>query len=121
MVHVASSEHLWLLRWQGQPPRERTVTVDDTPTLGELRRRWDEIANAFKTFLAGLEPGDWEKTVAYTTLDGAASGYPLWQMYLQVINHGTHHRAEAATMLTELGHPPEPLDMIFYFRALRDG
>jgi len=42
--------------------------------------------------------------------------YPLWQMMQQVILHGVHHRSEAATMLTEFGHAPEPLDLIFYFR-----
>jgi uncharacterized damage-inducible protein DinB len=70
----------------------------------------------FRAYLAGLADADWQRDVAYTTLDGRAAHYPLWQMYLQVINHGTHHRAEAASMLTDLGQAPEGLDLIFFFR-----
>ncbi|MEX1254823.1 MAG: DinB family protein, partial [Dehalococcoidia bacterium] len=38
----------------------------------------------------------------------------LWQALLHVANHSTHHRAETATLLTTLGHPPRQLDYIFF-------
>jgi uncharacterized damage-inducible protein DinB len=119
MAHILSSEILWLRRWQGQSPRERAVAAEEFPDPGALRRRWATAEQEMRRFLASLAGDDWAREVAYTTLEGAAATYPLWQMYLQVVNHGTHHRAEAAAMLTELGRPPEPLDLIFYFRQLR--
>ena len=51
--------------------------------------------------------------------DGREAAYPLWQLVLQVINHGTQHRAEAAAMLTELGASPGELDLIVFLRERR--
>jgi uncharacterized damage-inducible protein DinB len=112
MVHVLSSEHLWLTRWQGVSLRER-IRPGQLPDVAAVRARWAEVARDLRAFLATAE---WERVIGYTTLDGQPSAYPLWQMYLQVINHGTHHRAEAASMLTALGQAPEPLDLIIFFR-----
>jgi uncharacterized damage-inducible protein DinB len=39
-------------------------------------------------------------------------------MVQHVVNHGTHHRSETATMLTRLGQAPEPLDLVVYYRGL---
>jgi uncharacterized damage-inducible protein DinB len=33
---------------------------------------------------------------------------------LHLVNHGTHHRAETALLLTALGKPPRQLDYVFY-------
>jgi uncharacterized damage-inducible protein DinB len=119
MVHVLSSELLWLRRWQGRSPREREVSAEDGRTVDELRARWSRAASEMHGFLRGLAPSDWQRVVSYTTLEGRPAAYPLWQMFLQVVNHGTHHRAEAASMLTGLGAAPLPLDIIFFFRERR--
>jgi uncharacterized damage-inducible protein DinB len=116
MVHVLSSEMLWLARWQGASPAGRAVEAADAPTVAALRRTWAPVTAAFRDFVAALDTAGWQRVVGYTTLDGRPAAYPLWQMYLQAINHGTHHRAEAASMLTELGQAPAGLDMIFFFR-----
>jgi uncharacterized damage-inducible protein DinB len=34
-----------------------------------------------------------------------------------LVNHGTHHRSEVATMLTKLGVAPPPIDYVVYLRA----
>jgi uncharacterized damage-inducible protein DinB len=40
----------------------------------------------------------------------------VWHVLLHVLNHNTQHRAEAAAMLTDLGHSPGDIDMLIYFR-----
>jgi uncharacterized damage-inducible protein DinB len=41
-------------------------------------------------------------------------GVPIWVMLVHVVNHGTQHRAEAATILTAHGRSPGELDLINY-------
>jgi uncharacterized damage-inducible protein DinB len=35
-------------------------------------------------------------------------------MMQHIANHGTQHRSEVAAMLTEAGHSPGDIDMLFY-------
>jgi transposase len=41
--------------------------------------------------------------------------YPLWQMLVHLVNHGTLHRSEVAELLTRLNSPPPGLDPLIYF------
>lgn len=54
------------------------------------------------------------KTIRYTRGSGRINGLPLWQLMLHVVNHITHHRSELADMLTRLGYPPPPTDLVQY-------
>ncbi len=40
----------------------------------------------------------------------------LWQLMAHVVNHGTQHRSEAATLLTSYGYSPGDLDLIMFLR-----
>jgi uncharacterized damage-inducible protein DinB len=115
LVHILSSEQIWLARWQGQAPSER-VQPADLPELADVRARWNALQAEVRAFLGSVGPRDWERVIAYRTLDGQPAAYPLWPMVVHMINHGTHHRAEAASMLTALGVPPKSLDYIAFVR-----
>ena len=54
--------------------------------------------------------------ISYRDMKGNAWETPIWQIVLHVVNHGTHHRGQAAGFLRSLGHTPPPLDEIAYFR-----
>ena len=50
----------------------------------------------------------------YRDTRGERQEVALWKAMLQVANHGTHHRAETALLLTALGKAPRQLDYGFY-------
>lgn len=116
LVHLMNSERLWLNRWLGKAD-EPPLDPRNFGMLDEVRMYWDMLQMNLEKFLKDLTPDRLSVAIAYTNLKGEPLHYPLWQMLHQVILHGVHHRSEAATLLTEFGHAPEPLDVIFYFRA----
>ena len=63
----------------------------------------------------------WMPTITQGLLDHVEEGVAVWQMLAHVINHGTQHRSEAATILTGIGHSPGEIDMIFYAEGLVAG
>ena len=50
----------------------------------------------------------------YRDTRGERQEVALWKAMLQIANHGTHHRAETALLLTALGKPPRQLDYVFF-------
>ena len=42
----------------------------------------------------------------------------LWQVMVHVVNHGTQHRSEAAVMLTDFGHSPGDVDLIYFLNEM---
>jgi uncharacterized damage-inducible protein DinB len=114
LVHIMSAELIWLGRWRGVSPgtHERTESY---PSVAALKERWQGVEADFQGFVGGQ---DLARVIESRNLAGQVVRLSLWQMIQHVVNHGTHHRSEAATMLTRLGRAPEPLDLVVYYRSL---
>jgi uncharacterized damage-inducible protein DinB len=111
LVHQLGATQRWRNGLAGtgltpRPEREPLVTVD------ELRTRWADEWDAWESWVAIIDD-DW--------LVQLEDGVAHWQMLLHVANHGTQHRSEAATLLTEVGRSPGDLDMIFFAEELARG
>ena len=52
----------------------------------------------------------------YKTTEGVPYASPAWQMLQHVVNHGTYHRGQIATMLRQLGNKSQSTDMIVFYR-----
>jgi len=60
---------------------------------------------------------DFEKNIYYKNLKGIAYKNKLADILAHVINHGTHHRAQAGQQLKFAGFENLPItDYIFYVR-----
>ena len=116
-VHLLSAEVTWLQRCQGRSPLGG-IDPSELPDLAAVRARWDAHDQAVAEFLAGLSPERLAIPVCYVNFSGETWEYPLWQMLLHLINHGTHHRSEIADLLTRLGQPPPPMDLLVYYDEL---
>jgi uncharacterized damage-inducible protein DinB len=59
------------------------------------------------------------RMIDYQDLKGNPHRTPIWQIALHVVNHATLHRGQAMSLLRQLGVPPPPTDLIFYYREIK--
>src|SRR5512140_3118932 len=50
LVHMMSSEWVWLQRWQGATPKGH-LDKAQYPTLAELKKRWGEVEAEMRAFI----------------------------------------------------------------------
>ena len=113
LVHVMSSQWMWLERWTGTSPQV-LLDPEDFSDLAAVRTHWAQVEADTQEFLAALGSEQLGQVINYLTAKGEPRSYPLWQPMLQQVNHATQHRSEAAVMLTGFGHSPGDLDFIIY-------
>ena len=69
-------------------------------------------------YIYGLNERQLQTTLSYRGLSGNEYTNYLWQLLIQLVNHGTQHRAELATRLTELDQSPGDLDFVIYLSSI---
>lgn len=114
LVHMMSSEWVWLQRWHGTFPKGH-LDKADYPTLAVLKKRWAEMEAELRAFIEQQTDESLQAPVTYSNFRGETFHVPLWQMLAHIVNHETHHRGELAAMyaLMDVAHPED--EMIQYF------
>lgn len=113
LVHILWGQACWLSRWQGGP-NFPWYDPHAYPDLETLRARWRECDRETHAFVAGLDDAALNRTLHYRNSCDEPMAYPLWQVMLHQVNHGTQHRSEVAALLTEYGHSPGEMDLPIY-------
>jgi uncharacterized damage-inducible protein DinB len=119
IAHLYQADSVWLNRIQGLA----SGTPADYSAPGctfELRDAWLPVQDKLIAFADELAEDEWQRELSYTTFSGVPYRTPIWQTILHVVNHGTHHRGQITAMLRQLGTKPENLDLIGYYRAIRN-
>jgi uncharacterized damage-inducible protein DinB len=113
LVHAMSAEWIWRKRWEGISPTH-VLKPGEFVTFDSLRSRWAEEEAQLMQFVHSLTDEQLNRTFDYNNTSGKPFTRVLWQAMAHVVNHGTQHRAEAAALLTDLGHSPGDLDLIYF-------
>ena len=115
LVHTLDAECSWrMLLQQNTLDYFGALEEDDFPTFDTLEERWKEAELAMRDYLIHLTDADLTGMIRYTTDEGEKRERVLWHCLLHVVNHGTHHRSEAAAILTDYGHSPGELDFTVF-------
>ena len=122
LVHVLDAESTWRLTSQGFFAKPLTVaeyaapelTEAQFPTLSALEARWRTEEKEMRAYLAGLTDEQLNGILRYIIPGGIVRERVLWHCLVHVVNHGTHHRSEAAALLTGYGQSPGELDLTVF-------
>ena len=104
LVHHLGAHQRWRHGLSGSDvtPRPEREPLPSPAGLAEAwAHEWDDL-------------DAWLDTLTDAWLDERDENIPYWQMLAHVVNHGTQHRSEAATLLTAAGRSPGDLDMIYF-------
>ena len=106
-AHIYGADNVWLTRWKGSSP-SRLLGDADFASMADLRAKWDALEAEQRAFVAGLAEADLTRPVGYRNTEGKEFQVALGALLQHVVNHATHHRSEAATMITLIsGSPPD--------------
>ena len=115
LVHIMLVEWLWRERWLGRSP-DKYPPASDFPSLESVRQRWAEAERNLLDYVSALKPEDIDRVIAHKTTAGVPQSAPLSQMLQHLVNHGTYHRGQVATMLRQLDAKPIGTDLIVFYR-----
>ena len=106
-AHIYGADNVWLTRWKGSSP-SRLLGDADFASMIDLRAKWGALEAEQRAFVTGLAEADLTRAVQYRNTEGKEFQVALGGLLQHVVNHATHHRSEAATMITLIsGSPPD--------------
>ncbi len=113
LVHTVGAQIVWLARWT-RSERIGMPQVEEGRVLEAMRDAYASSHAALRRFAESLTEENVTRAVSYRDREGNAFERPLGELMLHLVNHGTHHRAETAMLLTSLGKPPRQLDYLYF-------
>lgn len=110
IVHLMSVDEAWFSDLSGaEIPESFTPAGFDDREI--IRAYWDNVEKNMRDYLAKLQD---EMLFEKPFTQGEDKDLILWQVLLQVTNHGTDHRAQILRLLHDLGVKTTSQDYIFY-------
>jgi uncharacterized damage-inducible protein DinB len=114
--HVYLAELVWFKRIQGEHKRLAELEIPADATA--LAQAWAGLHKNWLDWAASMGREDWPGPFTFRNNAGGESTMPYWQIALHVINHGSYHRGQFATMLRQAGIVPPATDLLIYYRSL---
>ena len=120
MAHMLAAQQVWFNRAL-EIPAGNIVLWPEIGTMDvDLVAEFENSTEKWLKFLSGLKDEDLEKVVNYKNTIGESFNSKLIDIIIQVLNHGTHHRAQIGQLLKAQGIEKLPItDYIFYVRNLK--
>lgn len=116
--HILVADRVWLKRFTGEGAAPSTLDAilhADLPGLHAAREAEDERIVAW---IESLPDAAYVGRFTYLTVtDMRTISQRLAPALAHFFNHQTHHRGQAHTILTALGHPSLTLDLIYFQRT----
>jgi uncharacterized damage-inducible protein DinB len=116
LLHSMGAEIAWRIGCEEGARPTRRAQITDFPTVDSIRVRWEQQQADVQRFIASLSDDELASPFEVRNPDSGLFSMVRWHMLMTAALHNVQHRAEAAAILTQLGHSPGDLDLVFFVR-----
>jgi uncharacterized damage-inducible protein DinB len=116
LVHIYSSNVIWLQRWKGSSAPS-PATSREILSLESLKSHWKEYQSNLDSYFESLDDAKLNGFLSYNDLKGNRQAEPLFQQMQHLINHSSYHRGQIVTMLRQVASKPIGTDLITFYRT----
>lgn len=110
VVHLMSVDNTWFDGLRGVGISEPLIPTDFV-NAAQIQRRWEQVEAGMRAYLAELRDA---RLFDKPFPAGEDQDLLVWQVLVQVVTHGTDHRAQILRLLNDLGVKTVSQDYIFY-------
>lgn len=109
--HLLVGDTIWMARFEGgtYPSTDLDAILFDR--FDDLRAARQRMDGRIERFFSNLPDGFENGSILYINNAGFETEDPLSVILPHFFNHQTHHRAQANTLLSQLGRKPPVLDL----------
>ncbi|MGA7162151.1 MAG: DinB family protein [Bacteroidota bacterium] len=115
LVHICAAEDIWLQRLTGTA-NPKFLKVADLPDYSAIKAKWQEVENRMLSYVHSLTEEQLQQTSTFLNIKGEPVANVLWHTLQHLVNHGTYHRGQIASMIRQLGGTPANTDLIGFYR-----
>lgn len=114
MNHVISAKEVWLGRLLGTAAADLSMSL----SAGERRKLNEDQRDRMDVYFSKLDEGQLSRKVAYQNLKGVPYETLLSDILAHMVNHGSYHRGQIASLIKKSGGDPAGTDYIGFVREL---
>ena len=116
LTHIYLAELIWLTKVTVNPDA-MLADLPVPPDLPALASAWANVHAQWRDWARPRKAEDWAQTLALKSKMFGQMEVPYWQIVLHVVNHGSYHRGQLATMLRQAGVTPPATDLMLFYRS----
>lgn len=117
LTHLLVADSIWLNRFTGSGPVHNALDARPFPDIATLTQARQMIDARLIDYVETLSHDSFEQIISYTrSTDPTPQSHRLGPALTHLFNHQTHHRGQAHMILTVLGKPSLPMDLIYFLR-----
>jgi uncharacterized damage-inducible protein DinB len=112
--HILAAQRIWLRRLSNQEYMSMSGWPDNT--FGECKELSRASDTEWAAFLEALGEGELDKRFEFTDTEGIACAITYRDALTHVVNHGSHHRGQIASLMRKAGMTPPRMDFADFAR-----
>ncbi len=114
ICHIIAADTIWLDRIEGL----ETKFMDSSffPSIQTTKKYFLEAKTRFEKILTGLNEANSYRKISFKNKKGDLIEFQINEILLHVVNHGTYHRGQLASLIRRIKGKPPTTDLIEFFK-----